>query len=134
MDLRARFEDFGEVNHAFRVLTKFHKMDGNEIHQTLNILQNAYDLDFGDLYSDFFDRKIIYEDEGLKSAPTALQHLFYVQEDYGSLYRLYSILVGLPYSTTECQQGFSTMNDIKSDTRNRLGDTLFDLNGNRHVW
>ena len=36
-------------------------------------------------------------------------------------------LVVLPYSTAECERGFSTMNDIKTDTRNRLGDILLDL-------
>ena len=43
------------------------------------------------------------------------------------MYRLYSILVVFPYSTAECERGFSKMNDIKTDTRNRLGDTLLDL-------
>ena len=84
-----------------------------------------------DLYSDFLDWKIIYEDENFNSAPAALQHLtlhlFHIQEEYESLSRMYSILVVFPYSTAECKQGFSTMNDIKSDTRNRLGDTLFDF-------
>lgn len=28
---------------------------------------------------------------------------------------------------TECERGFSTMNDIKTDTRNRLRDILLDL-------
>ena len=87
-DLGARFEDFGEVTHAFRVLMKFRKMNGKEIHQTLNILANAYDFDFDELYSDFLDWKIIYQDEGLKSVPSALQHLFHVKEDYGLLYCL----------------------------------------------
>ena len=50
-----------------------------------------------------------------------------VRGDYKLLYRLYSILVVLPYSTAECERGFSTMNDIKTDTRNRLGNILIDL-------
>ena len=33
----------------------------------------------------------------------------------------------LPYSTAECDRGFSTMNDIKNDTRDRLGDILAGL-------
>ena len=50
-----------------------------------------------------------------------------MRTDYNLLYRLYSILVALPYATAECERGFSLMNDINCDVRNRIGNSLIDL-------
>ena len=33
----------------------------------------------------------------------------------------------LPYATADCERGFSVMDFIKSDVRNRLGNILYDL-------
>ena len=70
---------------------------------------------------------MIYEHESFRSGIHALEHLATMRTDYNLLYLLYSILVALPYATAECERGFSTMNDIKSDVRNRIGNSLIDL-------
>ena len=58
-----------------------------------------------------------------------LEHLAAAQTDYKLLYckKLYSILIALPYAVKKYECGFSTMNDIKSDVRNRIGNSLIDL-------
>ena len=75
----------------------------------------------------FINWRVIYEHESFRSGVHALEHLATVRTDYSLLYLLYPILVALPYATAECERGFSTMNDIKSDVRNRIGNSLIDL-------
>ena len=100
-------------------------MNEKEIDCALATLAEAYDMDEHALEMQFINWRVIYEDESLRSGVDALAHLGTVRDDY--YYRLYSILVALPYSTADCERGFSVMNDIKSDVRNRIGNSLIDL-------
>jgi len=126
-DLNRRFENLGPLTNSFRVLTKFDKMNEKEIDEALSTLAKTYDMDENDLEIQFINWRVIYQDESLRSGVDALEHLATVRTDYNLLYRLYSILVALPYATAECERGFSLMNDIKSDVRNRIGNSLIDL-------
>ena len=82
---------------------------------------------FSELELQFINWRVIYQDESFRSGVDALEHLATVRADYNLLYRLYSNLMALLYATAECECGFSTMNDIKSDVRNRIGNSLIDL-------
>ena len=46
---------------------------------------------------------------------------------YPTLSQLASITLTLPLSTADCERGFSTMNRIKTDLRNRLKTTILDM-------
>jgi hypothetical protein len=46
---------------------------------------------------------------------------------YPTLSKLASISLTLPISTADCERGFSTMNRIKTDSRNRLKTTTLDM-------
>ena len=100
-------------------------MNEKEIDCALATLAEAYDMDEYALEIQFINWRFIYEDESLRSGVDALAHLGTVPDDFYC--RLYSILVALPYSTADCERGFSVMNDIKSDVRNRIGNSLIDL-------
>ena len=105
-DLKRQFENLGPLTNAFRVLTKFNKMNEKEIDGALTILAEAYDMDESELELQFINWRVIYEDESFRSGVDALEHLATVRADYNLLYRLYSILVALPYATAECDCGF----------------------------
>ena len=45
---------------------------------------------------------------------------------YPTLSKLASIALIVPVSTADCERGFSTMNRIKTDPRNRLKTTTLD--------
>ena len=82
------------------------------------------------LATEFENWMDIYEDENFNNLIEVFEYLHQLSvgsNDYSLVHELYSILVVLPYSTAECERGFSTMNDIKSDTRNRLDDILVYL-------
>ena len=105
-------------------------MNDKEIEGCLNTLAESYRMDPIALATEFENWMDIYEDENFNSSIEALEYLHQLSvgsNDYSLVHELYSILVVLPYSTTESERGFSTMNDIKSDTRDRLGDILVDL-------
>ena len=90
-------------------------------------MADAYGMNIDDLELEWMNWRIVFQYESLRSGVDSLAHLSTVRDDYKLLYRLYSILVVLPYSTAESERGFSTMNDIKTDTRNRLGNILIDM-------
>ena len=46
---------------------------------------------------------------------------------YPTLSLLASITLTLPLSTADCERGFSTMNRIKTDSRNRLKTITLDM-------
>ena len=46
---------------------------------------------------------------------------------YPTLSKLASIILTLPISTANCERGFSTMNRIKTDPRNRLKTFTLDM-------
>ena len=109
------------------MLTKFEKMNAKEISGDLQTLETVYDLDIDELELQFINWHEFYVDKGFRSSVDALIHLDSIQDEYGLIFRLYSIYFVLPYSTAECERGFSRMNDIKSDVRNRIGNSLIDL-------
>ena len=105
-------------------------MNDKEIEDCLNTLAESYRMDPIALATEFENWMDIYEDENFNNSIEAFEYLHQLSvgsNDYSLVHELYSILVVLPYSTAECERGFSTMNDIKSDTRNRLDDILVDL-------
>ena len=103
------------------------RLNEKEISGDLLTLATAYDLDIDQLELVFINWREIYDDEGFRSSVDALVHLNLLQEEYPLTFTLYSILVVLPYSTAECERGFSLMNDIKSGVRNRIGNSFIDL-------
>ena len=129
-DLKYRFKDLGAQTAAFRVLTKFENMNDKEIEGCLNTLIESYDMDPISLVTKFENWMDIYEDENFNYSIEALEYFHQLSlgsNDYTLVHELYFILVVLPYSTAECDRGCSTMNGIKNDTRDRLGDILVDL-------
>ena len=46
---------------------------------------------------------------------------------YPTLSKIASISLTLPISTADCERGFSTVNGIKTDTRNWLKTTTLDM-------
>ena len=69
---------------------------------------------------------MIYQDESLRSGVDVIQHLATVRAEYNLQWRLYSILAAFPYALVECEHGFSFMDGIESDVRNRIGNCLID--------
>ena len=92
-DLKRRFENLGPLTRAFRVLTKFNKINQKEIDGDFQTLADAYGIDIDDLEIEFMNWRVVYQDESLRSVVDALTHLATVRDDYKLLYRLYSILV-----------------------------------------
>ena len=105
-------------------------MSSKEIRNDLGVLAQTYSMSLSSLQLEFINFKFLYTSESFRFAQEALTYLWNlpgVENEYSLLLRLYTILVLLPYSTADCERGFSTMNDIKFGTRNRLGTILFDL-------
>ena len=102
-------------------------MDQKQINGDLLTLATAYGLDIDELELQFINWQTIYDDQGFRSSIDALDHLDSIRDEYDLIFRLYSILVVLLYSTADCERGFSFMNDIKSDVRNRIGNSLIYL-------
>ena len=74
-DLKRRFENLGRLTRAFRVLTKFNKMNQKEIDGDLQTLADAYGIDIDDLEIEFMNWRVVYQDESLRSGVDALTHL-----------------------------------------------------------
>ena len=51
---------------------------------------------------------------------------FQYRETFPHLWKLVQILLVLPLNTAACERGFSLMNIVKTDRRNRLSDELLD--------
>ena len=51
---------------------------------------------------------------------------FQYRNTFTELWKLVQILLVLPLNTAACERGFSLMNIVKTDRRNRLSDELLD--------
>ena len=75
--------------------------------------------------------KHILVTEFLEVSPHEVMAAVSSEDSFSSLYpsisRLASIALTLPVSTADCERGFSTMNRIKTNPRNRLKTTNLDL-------
>ena len=75
--------------------------------------------------------KHILVSEFLEVSPHEVMAAVSSDGSFSSLYpcisRLASIALTLPVSTADCERGFSTMNRIKTNPRNRLKTTNLDL-------
>ena len=121
LDLENRFASLTTSTDAFRV---FNDMQNDDYDDDLKLLADHYGISFDQLQLEWENMQDVIIFDNLDTIESITKYAQEHLSEYPLLSILLQTYIILPTTTSDVERGFSKMNRIKTDDRNRLGDVL----------
>ena len=132
-EIQERFPDRPLLN-SMKILDHANWPDQRELtkygEQELNILSEFYKKEVNNICEEWFGYKAIVHSNFIKiKIEVLLPRLFeFYYDTFPNIIKLLGIIYSIPFSSVECERGFSKQNLIKTDLRNSLNNETL------HFW